>query len=118
MGSLIFMAWRETFEAVLFALLSLSPVSYAADIPTYTMVAQAGQLTPATLEVAAEQRFKVVIRNQGSDDIKFESLQLRRKEIVGVGKESSLIIASLTPGEYNFFDEFHITSSQGRIIAK
>jgi len=118
MGSLVLMAWQETFEAILVALLSLSEMVYAADIPTYVMVAQAGRLTPNTLEVPADQQFKVLIRNKGIDDIEFGSLQLRKRKVVLAGGESSIVIASLIPGEYDFFDRFHMDSGRGHIIAR
>ncbi|CAK0761842.1 Iron transporter [Gammaproteobacteria bacterium] len=118
MGSLVLMVWQETLEAALVALLSLSEVVYAADLPTYTMVAQAGQLTPKTLEVAADQKFKIVVHNLGTDNIGFEGLPLRTDKVIAAGGESSLVITALPQGEYDFFDRYHIANGHGRIIAR
>lgn len=90
----------------------------AAELPVYTVVAKDGRLVPATLEVPAGIRFKIVIRNEGHDAIEFESLQLRKEKVLAPGVESFVVIAPLTPGEYEFFDEFHPATGRSRIIVK
>ena len=89
-----------------------------ADLPTYTLVAKDGQLQPSTLAVPAGVRFKIVIRNEGSEPIEFESLQLRKEKVLAPGARSFVVIAPLKPGEYDFFDEFHPDTSKGRIVAQ
>lgn len=89
-----------------------------ADLPTYTVVAKDGRLTPATLAVPAGVRFKLVIRNEGREPVEFESLQLRKEKVLAPGARSFVVIAPLKPGEYDFFDEFHPGTSKGRIVAK
>lgn len=89
-----------------------------ADLPTYTVVAKDGRLTPATLAVPAGVRFKVVIRNEGREPIEFESLQLRKEKVLAPGARSFVVVAPLKPGEYDFFDEFHPDTSKGRIVAQ
>jgi hypothetical protein len=89
-----------------------------ADLPTYTVVAKDGRLTPSTMAVPAGVRFKVVIRNEGREPIEFESLQLRKEKVLAPGARSFVVIAPLKPGEYDFFDEFHPDTSKGRIVAQ
>lgn len=89
-----------------------------ADLPTYTVVAKDGRLTPSTLAVPAGVRFKIVIRNEGREPIEFESLQLRKEKVLAPGARSFVVIAPLKPGEYDFFDEFHPDTSKGRIVAQ
>lgn len=102
--------------------LLLAAVLYAgaahADLPTYTVVAKDGQLTPATLAVPAGVRFKIVIKNEGRAPVEFESLQLRKEKVLAPGAQSFLVIAPLKPGKYDYFDEFHPDTSKGRIVAK
>lgn len=89
-----------------------------ADLPVFTLVAKDGRLTPATLEVSAGVRFKIVIKNEGRDAIEFESRQLRKEKVLAPGAQSFVVIAPLKPGSYDFFDEFHPDTAQGRIVAK
>lgn len=89
-----------------------------ADLPTYTLVAKDGLLTPATLEVQAGVRFKIAIHNEGRDAIEFESRQLRKEKVLAPGARSFVVIAPLKPGSYDFFDEFHIDTAKGQIVAK
>jgi len=97
----------------------LAPVGAgAADLPTYTVVAKDGRLIPDTLNVPAGVRFKIAVRNQGSDAIEFESLQLRKEKVLAPGAESFVVIAPLKPGEYEFFDEFHPSTGRTRIVVK
>lgn len=90
----------------------------AAELPTYTVIAKGGRLSPATLEVPAGIRFKIVIRNEGRDAIEFESRQLRKEKVLAAGAQSFVVIAPLKPGEYDYFDEFHADTAKGRIVAK
>jgi hypothetical protein len=89
-----------------------------AEQPTYTVVAKDGLWLPASLEVPAGVRFKIVIRNEGKDAIEFESRQLRKEKVLAPGAHSFVVIAPLQPGEYDFFDEFHADTAKGRIVAK
>ncbi|WP_310448064.1 cupredoxin domain-containing protein [Thiobacillus sp.] len=63
-------------------------------------------------------RFKIVIKNESSGAIEFESLSLRKEKVLGPGAQSFVVIAPLKPGEFDFFDEFHPDTSRGRIRAK
>ncbi len=102
--------------ALLFAIASTAAA--AADLPTHTVVARDGRLQPNLLEVPAGVRFKIVIRNEGHDAIEFESRRLRKEKVLGPGASSFVVIAPLKPGEYDFFDEFHAATAQGRIVAR
>lgn len=96
----------------------LFPGTALAELPTYTLVAKDGRLAPAALEVPAGVRFKIVIRNEGRDAIEFESRQLRKEKVLAPGARSFVVIAPLKPGSYDFFDEFHPDTAQGRIVVK
>jgi len=104
------------FAAGIFLL--VSTLASAAELPAYTVVAKDGLLTPNTLNVPAGVRFKIIVRNEGSGPLEFESLQLRKEKVLAPGAHSFVVIAPLKPGEYDFFDEFHPDGSRGRIVAK
>ncbi|MDD5390870.1 MAG: cupredoxin domain-containing protein [Gallionellaceae bacterium] len=99
-------------------LAAASPTLAVADLLTLTVVAHDGRLHPDVLEVPAGVRFKIAIRNEGKDAIEFESRQLRKEKVLAPGARSFVVIAPLKPGEYDFFDEFHAATAQGRIVAK
>ncbi len=90
----------------------------AAELPTYTIVAKGGRLSPEVLDVPAGVKFKIVIRNEGPGPIEFESRDLKKEKVLAPGAQSFVVVAPLRPGEYRYFDEFHPQTGQGRIVVK
>ena len=84
------------------------PVSAArADTPTYTLTFRAdGTFEPTRLEVLAG-RFKIVLVNESTEAVEFESLPLRKEKVLGPGVSSFVVLSLSRPGEYPFFDDFH-----------
>jgi hypothetical protein len=80
------------------------PVSAAsADTPTFRAD---GTFEPTRLEVPAG-RFKIVLVNESSEAVEFESLPLRKEKVLGPGVTSFVVLSLSRPGEYPFFDDFH-----------
>lgn len=106
----------------LLAVLTLSVVThvgaFADDLPTFRLDCKNGVFTPAELQVPAGKKFKIEIYNTGTEAIEFESKQLKKEKAIAPGANSFVVIYPLEPGEYKFFDEFHMKTGQGRIIAK
>ena len=90
----------------------------AADILTFKLDMQDGKFNPARIEVPAGQRIKIEIRNIGKSAAEFESTELRKEKVLAPGADSFIVIAPLRPGEYKFFDDFHLNMPQGVIVAK
>lgn len=90
----------------------------AAELPTYTIVAKGGRLSPEMLEVPGGVKFKIVIRNEGPGPIEFESSDLKKEKVLSPGAQSFVVVAPLRPGEYRYFDEFHPETGRGRIVVK
>jgi len=86
----------------------LAPMSAAAaDMPVYTLTFKAdGTFEPARLEVPAG-RFKIILVNESSEAVEFESLPLRKEKVLGPGVTSFVVLSLSRPGEYPFFDDFH-----------
>lgn len=86
----------------------LAPWSVArADTPTYTLTFKAdGTFEPVRLEVPAG-RVKIVLVNESTEAVEFESLPLRKEKVLGPGVTSFVVLSLSRPGEYPFFDEFH-----------
>jgi hypothetical protein len=92
--------------------------SAQAALPTFELTIRDGHFEPATIEVPARQRFKIIVHNAGSGPIEFESTPLRVEKVLSPGVTSFVVIHPLKPGRYTFFDEFHMDLPEGEIIAK
>lgn len=94
------------------------PAQAADDLPTVQLLMKDGRLFPETLEVPANTKFRLTIRNEGPGAAEFESLELRKETVLAPGVTRSLIFHPMKPGTYKFFDDFHPETAQGRIVAK
>ena len=90
----------------------------AADMPTQRLELKDGVLNPARIQAPAGVKFRLEIVNTGKTPVEFENTQLRKEKVLAPGAQSSVVIQPLTPGEYKFFDEFHMNTAQGVIVAK
>jgi hypothetical protein len=100
------------------SILFAAATSFAADLPTFKLEMKDGVLNPARIAVPAGQKIKIEIHNVGQSAAEFESVQLRKEKVLAPGAQSFVVIAPLSPGEYKFFDDFHIKTAQGVIVAK
>lgn len=103
--------------AVLVTLAAAMP-AHADDLPTFTLVMRAGRFVPETIDVPANTKFRLLLKNEGPGAEEFESIELRKEKVLGPGASSFLIFQPLKPGAYKFFGEFHPETAQGRIVAK
>lgn len=99
-------------------LLAMSASLQAAELLTFKLEMKDGTLKPARIEVPAGQKIKIEIHNTGTSPVEFESIQLRKEKVLAPGASSFVVIAPMQPGEYKFFDEFHMATGQGVIVAK
>ena len=90
----------------------------ADDLPTYKLLMKDGRIFPETLEVQANTRFRLEVKNEGPGAAEFESLELKKELVLAPGITRSLVFFPMKPGAYKFFDDFHPDTGQGRIIAK
>lgn len=105
---------RIAFLALLFGLVP----AHAQEMPTYNLTIKAGRFIPETVEVTANTKFRLLIKNEGPGPEEFESLELRKEKVIAEGVTSFLIFQPLKPGSYSFFGEFHADTAKGRIVAK
>lgn len=105
--------------AVLCAALLFAGAAFAGeDLPTFALNCNNGVFTPKVLQVPAGKKFKLEIHNVGSEAIEFESKQLRKEKALSPGGTSFVVIYPLEPGDYKYFDDFHVSVGQGSIVAK
>lgn len=95
----------------------LAPVQ-AQEMPSFNLLIKAGHFIPETLEVPANTKFRLLIKNEGPGAEEFESVELKKEKVLAPGASSFLIFQPLKPGSYKFFGEFHPDTAQGRIVAR
>jgi hypothetical protein len=110
--------WLPVGLAGLALLLALPGAARADDLPTFQLLMKNGRLHPETLNVPANTRFRLQVKNEGPGAAEFESLELRKELVLAPGVTRNLVFAPMKPGSYRFFDEFHQDTAQGTIVAK
>lgn len=106
-------------KTCLVALLACLPALAAAeDMPTYKLEMKDGVLSTNRIVVAADKPFRLELKNTGKTAAEFESLPLRKEKVLAPGAESVIVFRKISAGEYKFYDEFHLKTAQGVIIAK
>lgn len=109
--------FKRSIGAIL-ALLLVSFNAQAEDLPTFELTFKDGQLSTKRLEVPAGKRFKIIVHNKGKTPIEFESLSLRKEKVLAPQSTSFVVINPISKGEYPFYDEFHMATTKGVIVAK
>ena len=108
---------HQVLLAGLLLLAVLTPVQ-GEEMPSFNLTIKAGRYIPETVEVPANTRFRLLIKNEGPGAEEFESVELKKEKVLAPGASSFLIFQPLKPGSYKFFGEFHPDTAQGRIVAK
>jgi hypothetical protein len=73
---------------------------------------------PARIEVPANVKFKLLVKNTDDSPDEFESVDLNREKLVAPGQTITVFLGPLSPGEYKFFGDFHQDTAQGIMVAK
>jgi hypothetical protein len=103
--------------AGLAVLVSVGAPALAEDMPVFKVVMKDGTIEPARLEVPANTPFKIEITNAGQTPAEFESTSLHKEKVLIGGSSSSMVFRRLEPGEYDFFDDFHL-EAKALLVAK
>ncbi|WP_034994503.1 cupredoxin domain-containing protein [Beijerinckia mobilis] len=90
----------------------------AEEPPTFAIEFNDGKVTPLRLEVPADRRFRIELKNSGVTPAEFESTELRKEKVLAPGVVTVLVINRLDPGEYPFFDDFHPEAPKAVLVAK
>jgi Cupredoxin-like domain len=79
---------------------------------------QGRQHRAGALQVPANRRFRLQLRNNGDPPAEFESDELRKEKVLAPNTTSVLVFRTLDPGEYPFFDDSHPDARRAILIAK
>jgi hypothetical protein len=83
----------------------------------YVLTLKDHQFSPTELVLPANQKIRLIVKNQQSIPAEFESAELNREKIVPANSEITVILGPLDPGTYKCFDDFY-RETMGTIIAK
>jgi len=78
---------------------------------------EGGKFVPSDVTVPANTKVKLIVRNQDQSMSEFESVDLHREKTVTPGGQILVFVGPLSPGSYEFFDDFH-PQDRGHLIAK
>jgi plastocyanin len=106
----------KTTLTLLSALL-FSTAAYAAD-GEYTIIIKDHKFEPARVEIPADTRVKLIVKNQDATPEEFESHDLKREKIIKGNSEAKISVGPLKAGEYKFFGEFNEKTAQGVLVVK
>lgn len=109
---------KHALFSVVLGLLLASGAAVADDMSTFKLLMKDGRIVPETLEVPANTRFRLEVKNEGPGAAEFESLELKKELVLAPGVTRNLVFFPMKPGSYKFFDDFHPDTAQGRIVAK
>jgi hypothetical protein len=90
----------------------------AADEKSYTITIKDHRFDPAQLEIPANTKVKLIVKNLDPTPEEFEMLSPKREKVVKGGQEGSLYVGPFAPGTYEFFGDFNPKTARGQIVAK
>ena len=99
----------------LLAMMALNGPAAAGD---YVLTIKDHRFAPDTLEIPADTKVRVMIRNQDATPEEFDSDDLHREKLVTGGGEGVVFIGPLSPGTYQFMGEFNPATAKGKVIVK
>jgi Cupredoxin-like domain len=111
------------FPRLLVSIATLSCLAFtlsalADELPAFDLVIRNARFVPDRLEVPANTRFRLNVKNEGPGAEEFESIPLKKEKIIAAGATAVLMFTPLKPGNYNFFGEFHPDTAQGVLVVK
>lgn len=73
---------------------------------------------PASVKVPAGRALTLRVVNASKQTIEFESFKLNREKVVTPGETAVVRLPALSPGNYDFYDDFHQDVPQGSIVVR
>ena len=109
---------KHALASAVFGLFLVCTAAVADDLPTYKVLMKDGRIFPETVEVPANTRFRLEVKNEGPGAAEFESIELKKELVLAPGVTRTMIFFPMKPGTYKFFDDFHPETGQAKIVAK
>ncbi len=96
--------------------LVIAAPAFAGD-PPVAIAIRDHQFVPAEVAIPAGSKIELVIRNEQPTPAEFESTSLHREKVVIPASSVSVFVGPLSPGRYEFFDDFH-PETRGFVVVK
>jgi plastocyanin len=106
---------KHQFFLILLSVLIAFPAMAQAD--DYVLTLKDHQFTPAELVLPANQKVKLIVKNEQTTTAEFESADLNREKVVEANDSITVFLGPLDPGTYGYFDDFH-RETTGTITVK
>src|SRR5208282_2003968 len=74
--------------------------------------------SPINVTVPTGTPLTIKVVNASKETIEFESFKLNREKAIQPGETIVVHLPALSPGSYDFYDDFHQDVPQGSIIAR
>lgn len=84
----------------------------------YELIIKDHKFSPDSLELPAQQRVKVIIKNLDPNLEEFESHDLNIEKMIPPSNQIVIFVGPLEPGTYKFFGEMHEDTAQGQFVVK
>lgn len=97
---------------------AIAQTARTAEEPTFRIEFDNGRIAPRRLEVPARTRIRLQLVNNGDTPAEFESVELRKETVLAPKSQSVMVIRTLDPGTYSFFDDFHPGAPPAVLVAK
>jgi hypothetical protein len=107
-----------TAAVMLAWLLVAGPPARAQEAASLGLEFRQHRFVPSRIEVPANVKFKLLVKNNDDTADEFESIELNREKLVPPGQTITVFLGPLSPGEYKFFGDFHQDTAQGVMVAK
>jgi len=107
---------RHTTIALALLAMLVAPAARADDA-NFVLTMKGRKFDVAELQVPANAKFTVTVKNLDPMPAEFESSDLNREKVVVGGGTITIYLGPLAPGRYAFFDDFN-PQATGAIVAK
>lgn len=110
---------KRRLAPCLVALAAALVPAMAAALPTFEVTARDGRLIPDRLEIPANQRVKLVFRNEGPGPEEFEIANTRIEKVLSPGATTFAVLPPRKSGDrFILFGEFHMDTAECIISVK
>ena len=82
------------------------------------LVVKDHRFDPGEIEAPANQPIVLRIKNLDSTPMEFESDALRVEKVLSGNSEAVVNIRAQKPGRYEFYDDFHSSTTKGVLVVK
>ena len=103
--------------AALAALSVLFATTAWAQMPTVSIALHNHLFAPAEVTAPAGVKVRLIVKNEQPVNAEFESSSLHREKVVTAGATITVFVGPLSPGSYEFFDDFHL-ATRGHLVVK